>query len=242
MARIEFDADQARVDAIWESLGTTELTVDRQNQSRVELEDESGNRIEFEGKKLEWDENDGLTAGKVDEITLSDKDGDIVSIKDFKISAEAVQAAFDVGGLDGVSAVLQKSADDIKGSNGDDWLTGLRGDDMIKGGKGDDFLLGGKGDDTLVGGKGSDNFVFEANSGTDFVRDFNVDGDDADFIAVDASLLGSATWERDGKNLVVTFEDQGSIELKGVKASEFNEDMIVALPDQTVPEPEPTMI
>ena len=37
-----------------------------------------------------------------------------------------------------------------------------------------------------------------------------------------------------GKNLIVTFEDQGSIELKGVRPGEFNEDFIVALPEETM--------
>lgn len=234
MARIEFDASQERVDQLWNTLVAADLTVDRENKNRVELEDELGNRIEFEGKNLKWDDDDGLVGGKVDEITVSDSDGDVVNIKDFKISAEAIQAAFDAGGLDGVSTVLQKGADEIKGSDGDDWLTGLRGDDLIKGLKGEDFLLGGKGDDTLVGGQGADHFVFEAKSGTDFVRDFKTDGNNHDFIAVDADLLGTATWERDGKNLIVTFEDQGSIELKGVRPGEFNEDFIVALPEETM--------
>ncbi|MGV3550803.1 calcium-binding protein [Rhizobium sp.] len=237
MARIEFDASQERVEALWQTLGTVELTVDRESKSRIELEDEFGNSIEFEGKKLKWDDDDGLVAGKIDEITVRDADGDVVNIKDFNVSAKVVQAAFEAGGLDGVSTVLQKGADEIKGSDGDDWLTGLRGDDIIKGGKGEDFLLGGRGDDVLVGGQGSDYFVFEAKAGTDLVKDFKVDGNNNDFIAVDADLLGTATWERDGKNLVITFEDAGSIELKGVKPGEFNEDFIVALP-----EPEPAMI
>lgn len=237
MARIEFDASRDRVDAVWETLGTADLTVDRESKNRIELEDEFGNRIEFEGKKLEWSEDGGLVAGTVDEINVSDAEGDIVEIKDFKLTADVVQVAFDANGLDGLSTVIQKGADEIKGSDGDDWLTGLKGDDMIKGGKGDDALIGGKGDDILVGGQGSDHFVFEANSGTDLVRDFKTEGNNHDFLAVDADLLGTATWERDGKNLVVTFADEGSIELKDVKPSEFGNDYIVA-----IPEPEPTMI
>ena len=54
---------------------------------------------------------------RLDEITVSDADGEVVSIKDFKISAEALQAAFDAGGLDGVSTVLQKGADAISDPN-----------------------------------------------------------------------------------------------------------------------------
>lgn len=236
MARIEFDASQDRVDAIWQTLGTAELTVDHESKNRIELEDEFGNRIEFEGRKLQWDEDDGLIGGKIDEITVSDADGDAVNIRDFKLSAEVIQAAFDAGGLDGVSTVLQKGADVIKGSDGDDWLTGLRGDDLIKAGKGDDYLLGGRGDDLLAGGQGSDHFVFELKAGTDTVKDFDTAGPIHDFIAVDADLVETAHWERDGKDLVVTFEGdtEGSIVLKGVKPGEFSQDFIVALPEETL--------
>jgi len=231
MARIDFEAPYDRIEALWSTLDPTDVTVEHESRNRVELQDDAGNTIEFEGKRLQWDDAEGLVGGTIDEITVSDKNGDLIEIKDFKLRAESIQAAFESDGLQGVADLIQDGTDDIRGSKGDDWLTGLDGADVLKADKGSDHLFGGLGDDDLFGGKGADYFVFEADGSVDVVKDFDVDGKTPDFIAVDAELLGTATWERDGRNLVVTFEDQGSIELKGIKASEFNEDMIVALPD-----------
>lgn len=234
MARIEFEEPLSSFQELWDSIGSAELTVEHESKGRIELQDEFGNQLEFEGKKLEWDDEDGLVGGKVDEITLSNADGELVEIKDFKLNAVAVQAAFETGGMEAVASLALKKDDDVKGSNGDDWLKGFAGEDTLNGQKGSDYLLGGLGDDLLIGGKGADYFVFEADGSVDLVKDFKVDGNNHDVIAVDADLLGTATWERDGKNLVVTFEDQGSIELKGVRPGEFNEDFIVALPEDNL--------
>lgn len=231
MARIDFEAPYERIEDLWSSLDPTEMTIERESKTRIELEDAAGNTIEFEGKRLQWDDADGLVGGTIDEITVSDKDGELVEITDFKLRAESAQAAFETDGLQGVANLIQDGIDDIRGSKGDDWLTGLDGADVLKADKGSDYLLGGLGDDLLVGGKGEDYFVFEADGSVDVAKDFHVEGRGQDYIAVDADLIGTATWEKDGKNLVVTFEDQGSIELKGVKPGEFSEDMIVALPD-----------
>jgi len=234
MARIEFEQPYAAFQDLWETIGTAELTVEHESKNRIELEDEFGNQIEFEGRGLEWDDDNGLVSGKVDEITLSDEDGELVEIKDFKLNAAALQAAFDTDGLDGVATLVLDDADAVKGSKGEDWLRGFDGDDVLKGDKGSDYLIGGLGEDMLIGGKDSDYFVFEADGSVDVVKDFETSGKHPDYVAVDAELLGTATWEREGRNLVITFEDQGSIELKNVKPSEFNEDFIVALPDDTL--------
>jgi hypothetical protein len=231
MARIDFEAPYDRIEDLWSTLDPTQMTVEHESKSRVELQDEAGNTIEFEGKRLQWDDAEGLVGGTIDEITISDKDGDLIEIKDFRLRAETIQAAFETDGLQGVAELVQDGVDDVRGSKGDDWLTGLDGADTLKADKGSDYLFGGLGDDLLAGGKGADYFVFEADGSVDVVKDFDVDGKTPDFIAVDAELLGTATWEKDGRNLVVTFEDAGSIELKGVRPGEFSENMIVALPD-----------
>ncbi|MCP4382404.1 MAG: calcium-binding protein [Hyphomicrobiales bacterium] len=71
--------------------------------------------------------------------------------------------------------------DTIRGGNGDDELRGNKGKDKLKGGDGDDVLKGnlggdtlkgGAGDDVLTGGKGGDVFVFNLNSETDIITDF----------------------------------------------------------------------
>lgn len=234
MARIEFEQPYSTFEELWETLGTADLTVEHESKGRIELQDEFGNELEFEGRNLEWDDENGLVSGRVDEITLSNDDGELVEIKDFKLNAAAIQAAFDTDGLQGVAELILDDADDVRGSKGDDWLNGLAGDDELEGDKGSDYLLGGLGEDMLIGGKDSDYFVFEADGSVDVVKDFDAGGNDPDYVAVDAELLGTATWEREGKNLVITFEDQGSIELKGVKPGEFSEDYIVALPEDTL--------
>lgn len=234
MARIEFEQPYSTFQELWESIGTADLSLDQESSRRVELEDGSGNRIEFEGRGLDWSDGSGLVSGKVDEITLSNEDGELVEIKDFRLNAAALQAAFDTDGLQGVANLVLDDADDVSGSKGDDWLKGLDGDDTVKGEKGSDYLLGGLGEDMLIGGKDGDYFVFEADGSIDVVKDFDTGGSDPDYVAVDADLLGTATWEREGRNLVVTFEDQGSIELKGVRPGEFNEDYIVALPEDNL--------
>jgi len=234
MARIEFEQPYSAFQDLWGTIGSVDLTVEQDSTKRIELQDEAGNSLEFEGKGLEWSDDGGLVAGTIDEVTLSNEEGELIEVRDFKLSAAAVQAAFESDGLQGVAALVLEDADTVTGSTIDDWLTGLAGDDRLTGGKGSDYLLGGLGEDMLIGGKDSDYFVFEADGSVDVVKDFDVGGKDPDYIAVDAELLGTATWEQDGKNLVVTFEDQGSIELKGVTPEEFKEDYIVALPDDTL--------
>jgi Ca2+-binding RTX toxin-like protein len=234
MARIEFEQPYSAFEELWQALRTADLTVEHESKSRIELEDEFGNQLEFEGKGLEWSDEEGLVGGTIDEVTLSNEDGELIEIRDFKLNAVAVQAAFETDGLEGVAALVLEDEDIVKGSKQDDWLKGLDGDDKLTGGKGSDYLLGGLGEDMLIGGKDSDFFVFEADGSVDVVKDFDVGGKDPDYLAVDAELLGTASWERDGKNLVVTFEDQGSIELKGVTPDEFKEDYIVALPEDNL--------
>lgn len=234
MSRIKYNASIDTFQELWDGLDEAELTVKRDRGDKVIVEDASGNELEFSGTDLDWTET-GLAGGAVREISLSNADGkELFEIKAVGLDAAAVQAAFDTDGLDGVLAAVLTGDDNIKGSKGDDWLIGLAGADKIDGDKGSDYLLGGLGEDMLIGGKDSDYFVFEADGSVDVVKDFDAGGNDPDYVAVDAELLGTATWEREGKNLVITFEDQGSIELKGVKPGEFSEDYIVALPEDTL--------
>ncbi len=63
--------------------------------------------------------------------------------------------------------------DELRGDSGDDQLSGGADGDLLYGGDGNDVLAGGAGDDWLDGEAGDDNFVFDANSGTDAVFDFD---------------------------------------------------------------------
>lgn len=79
--------------------------------------------------------------------------------------------------------------DIVHAGSGDDWIT-FAGNAMVYGGSGDDWIesdgsgwslmVGGTGDDMLYGGAGQDTFVFNTNSGEDFVDGFGI-GDILEF-------------------------------------------------------------
>lgn len=230
MSRIKYNASIDTFQELWDGIGDAELTVTRDRGDKVAVEDPSGNELEFSGADLDWTET-GLAGGTVREISLSDADGkELFEIKAVGLEAADVQAAFDEGGLDAVLNAVLAGDDSIKGSKGDDWLTGLAGADKIDGDKGSDYLFGGEGDDLLIGSHGDDYFVFEEDGSSDFVKDFNLGNKGSDYIAVDEALMGSVSWEQDGKNLIVSFGGDGSIVLKNVDAEDFSADHVVALP------------
>lgn len=232
MARIKYNASIETFQDIWDGIDDAELTVKRDRGDKVIVEDADGNELEFSGRDLDWTDA-GLAGGTVREISLSsDKGKELFEVKNVRLEAAAIQAAFDEGGLDQVLTVVLAGDDDIKGSKGNDWLTGLDGEDKIEGDKGNDYLLGGLGDDLLIGGHGSDHFVFEEGTGTDFVKDFNLGKKGQDFIAVDAELVEQVTWEQseNGKHLVISIGGEDSLILKNVDAEDFSQDFIVALP------------
>ena len=81
--------------------------------------------------------------------------------------------------------------DSVHGGDGNDWVHGDEGDDVVHGDAGNDQLFGGTGhdelfgddgndtldggvgNDTLTGGEGNDVFIFNRNSGTDTITDFD---------------------------------------------------------------------
>ncbi|GLQ35801.1 hypothetical protein GCM10007939_20840 [Amylibacter marinus] len=85
----------------------------------------------------------------------------------------------------------RSGADKLRGNKGEDSLFGGDGADNLGGGQDNDHLIGGAGADTLTGGKGTDHmwggdygadattdtFVFSADSGTDYIHDFESDHD-----------------------------------------------------------------
>lgn len=234
MARIKYNASIDTFQELWDGIDDADLTVARDRGDKVTVEDASGNELEFSGANLDWTET-GLTGGTVREISLSNADGkELFEIKDVQLDAATFQAAFDLGGLDGVLEAVLTGEDRIKGSKGNDTLIGLAGEDKIDGDKGDDYLFGGEGDDLLIGSHGSDHFVFEEDGSSDFVKDFNLGNKGPDYIAVDADLIAAATWVQDGHNLVISFGGEGTMVLKNVDEEDFSLDYIVALPEDPV--------
>jgi Ca2+-binding RTX toxin-like protein len=90
------------------------------------------------------------------------------------------------GGADNDSVYGGDGNDEVRGDDGDDVVHGDAGNDTVKGGDGNDELFGddgndtltgGTGNDTLTGGEGNDLFVFDRNSGTNTITDFDPDHD-----------------------------------------------------------------
>lgn len=98
--------------------------------------------------------------------------------------------------------------DAIWGGSGNNVLDGGAGADFLIGGDGTDRLLGGSGNDTLAGGAGADNYVFDAVSGHDTIRQFSLAQDMLTIEAV--SSAEQITKSSDSKgNLVLSWEYEG---------------------------------
>ena len=78
-------------------------------------------------------------------------------------------------GYGGTDALYGGNGDDkLSGGAGIDYLYGDSGNDTLDGGIDGDVIFGGKGNDVLIGGTGADKFVFEPQSGSDRIMDFNM--------------------------------------------------------------------
>lgn len=66
-------------------------------------------------------------------------------------------------------------------------------DDTLTGTSGKNVLTGGGGNDTLTGGAGADTFVFNPDSGTDVITDFNP-SQEFDSVQLVRRLLGRHDW------------------------------------------------
>ncbi|MCT8330674.1 calcium-binding protein [Albidovulum sediminis] len=78
----------------------------------------------------------------------------------------------------------------ILGARGNDLIRGRGGNDFLIGLDGNDTLSGMSGDDTLEGGAGADVFLFEAGSGIDRVKDFQIGQDALRFDPALAAVSG----------------------------------------------------
>ena len=126
----------------------------------------------------------------------------------------------------------------VDGSNtvSDISILGNDENNVLIGGSGSNTLDGGEGDDTLTGGANADVFVF--NGGADYITNYKSGQDtiQVDTTAVDRDALKISTV---GKNVVLTFGEENSLTIKGIKESELfvvDEDN-----NQWIPEPLPTL-
>jgi hypothetical protein len=159
-------------------------------------------------------------AGNLGNDTIFGGDGDDVLRGDLNQRSPQV----DIGGDDIIFGGAGN--DRIGGKGGNDQLFGEAGDDQIWGDDGDDILRGGLGNDTLTGddfsgGSGSDTFVLAMNEGTDTIVDFQ---DGADLIGLANGLtFGQLSITQDGKNTLISVEDETLAIVKGVNANLLTE-------------------
>ncbi|MEM7722357.1 MAG: glycosyl hydrolase family 28-related protein [Pseudomonadota bacterium] len=109
-----------------------------------------------------------------------------------------------------------EGSDGLNAGAGNDTLDGGAGSDRLDGGDGDDRLDGGTGDDILKGGAGADIFRFDAASGSDQIRDFELGVDQITFDVAGASFADlTLTDARPGVTVTL---GETSVLLRGVSA------------------------
>lgn len=98
----------------------------------------------------------------------------------------------------------------IQGTNGNDTLTGTIGNDLIIGSDGDDIFYGGAGEDVLEGGNGQDVFVFNSNSDTARIIDFDHTNDmiDLQFLLENQNGIIASI---DGETFLISKEIAGDV-------------------------------
>ena len=110
----------------------------------------------------------------------------------------------------------------LHGDDGNDRVFGDEGNDVLFGDDGNDTLEGGVGNDTLTGGEGNDLFVFDKNSGTDTITDFDPDHDKFKFDGI--SKGSDVAVVAGGGNTFITYGDTTII----VEGVEMTHDEVLA--------------
>jgi hypothetical protein len=187
--------------------------------------DDNGAKMVLHGDDIQKDSGE-VTDGKITSAEFYNADGDkIYTFKDVDMSAADIYKAFSFDhNPNRIMHGLMNGVDTVTGSEHDDSLWGFNGNDVLNGGLGDDILYGHAGNDTLTGGKGADSFTFLAGTGHDTVTDFDVTGDDHDFIYMDYYLYKTMTIEKDGKDLLLTLDTGDQMTLEHVKKADLSVD------------------
>ncbi len=120
------------------------------------------------------DGGDTIDAGDGNDTILADGGDDVLS------GGAGVDSIHGGSGNDWVDGGAD--GDILYGDDGADTIMGGDGDDLIYAGAGNDVIGGGSGSDTLYGHGGADVFVVSANSGTNYIEDYNAG--DGDIIAI----------------------------------------------------------
>ena len=195
--------------------GDFDLTVKKNGKEAtwVNGDEEIGSKIVVEGDKLvRAEEGDHFESGKITGLTVFNSDEKIlVDVSNLNLKAAKLSAVFLE---DGLYAALNLITE---------------GDDTVVGTKKADLLYSGAGDDTLTGKGGSDTFIFQAfveeevakKSGElDTITDFDVKGDDKDYLQVDAAF-DSIQKINKNHDVQINFDDGSALILEGVTKKQF---------------------
>ena len=177
-----------------------------------------------EGAIVGTDSSDVISGtGEADEIwgmaghdLISGKGGD-----DEIRGGEGSDALFGGGGND---ALFGDAGSDLMwGGGGSDVLNGGADQDYLSGGGGDDTLIGGAGDDYLSGGGGADTFIFDAESGSDIIKDI-MEQDTIVFEGQEFHAEDMIFNENKEGNVEISFQNvpDTKVTLEGVKLSDLD--------------------
>lgn len=133
---------------------------------------------------------------------------------------EGSDALFGGGGNDALFG--DAGSDLLWGGGGNDVLNGGADQDYLSGGGGDDTIIGGTGDDYLRGGGGADTFIFDAESGSDIIKDI-MEQDSIVFEGQEFHAEDMIFNENEEGNVEISFQNvpDTKVTLEGVKLSDF---------------------
>ena len=137
---------------------------------------------------------DDINGGAGNDILSGDQGNDLIS------SSEGNDTVYGGAGDDKLRG--EAGNDLLVGNEGNDYLSGGTNNDVLIGGEGIDKIVGGTGSDVIRGGSGddqiwggnwsgdaeADTFVFEQNTGRDFVHDFEANHDIIDLSAFNTNM------------------------------------------------------
>ena len=114
--------------------------------------------------------------------------------------------------------------DTVYGGAGSDAVFGGQNEDVLWGGDGNDVLSGDLGNDTLKGGAGADLFVFNANTGSDRIDDFNFAEGDRIHVGIGSNV---SVYNSPSGEAVLQLVDGGIVTLTGHRAEEVQQSWLV---------------
>jgi len=198
------------------------LKITKFNDESFTWKDKDGTSMVFEGENFEKTQG-VITDGTIESAeffnnkgqriyTFDNLDADAAEIfKIFSFKSDPIRILH--GLMDG--------NDTVTGSAKKDSMWGFAGNDELNGRGGNDWLYGHRGDDTLTGGAGADTFAFLTGYDNDTVKDFDLTGDDHDFIYIDYYLYEDLVFTQDGANLILELSTGDTLTLENVTQAQI---------------------